>query len=327
MSFKRHLGLLASGLALLVAAVLPAFPAEAQQNTGNGLQISPTRTELQINPGEIKTFTIVVKNVTQAPISAKALLNDFESDGNTGEPKIKVDTNERTPNSLDKFLQGLTDVTLAPGESKEIKLTIDAPGDASPGAYYGAIRFTASDTFNNSDNTGDKQVTLNASVASLVLVEVSGNITEQIQVRSIQALGNGKPGSFFTKSPTALAVEIKNNGNSFSKPFGRVTITKGGKEVHSYEINNKEPRGNILPGSVRTFTDELKNVNKIGRYTADVSVSHGSGGQVITQKINFWYVPMWFILLLIALIIAIAIAGFILYKKKFKKRSRAKIRR
>lgn len=326
MSLMRRLAL-CLGVMLYVAtfSILGLNHVVAQQGTGNGLQITPTRTEIQINPGEVKTFTITVKNVTQADVLAQVSLNDFESDGVTGEPKILVDAKERTTSSLEPFLKGLQDITLKAGESKVVTLTLDAPGDVPPGAYYGAIRFTAAPA-NSDEGVDDRQVTLTASVASLVLVEVAGDITEQVQLRSARVerkIGDEfKAGNFFMNPPSHLAIEVKNNGNSFSKPFGRVTINKGSKEVYSYELNAKDPRGNILPKSVRTFRDEIKNVNSFGRYTANVSVSHGSGGEILTQKISFWYVPAWVIAVTVLLLVAIVVAGYFIYKKKFARNRR-----
>lgn len=322
MSLMRRLAL---GLGVLLFFAAFSLPAIAQQGTGNGLQITPTRTELQVNPGEQKTFSITVKNVTQADVIAQVSLNDFESDGITGEPKIIVNSKERTTSSLEPFLKGLEDISLKAGESKVVTLTIDAPGDVPAGAYYGAIRFTAAPS-TGEEGIDDRQVTLTASVASLVLVEVAGDITEQIQLRSTkverQVKDGFKAGSFFMQPPTHLAVEVKNNGNSFSRPFGRVTINKGKKEVYAYEINNKDPRGNILPRSVRAFRDEIKNVNQVGRYTANVNVSHGNGGEILTQSVSFWYMPVWIIAVVVLLLVGVVVGGYFLYKKKFaRKRS------
>ena len=155
-------------------------------------------------------------------------------------------------------------------------------------------------------------------MASLVLIEVPGDITEQIQVNSVKALKDKKPGSFFTSVPNKISIAVKNNGNSFSKPFGTVSVTDmSGKQVHSYELNNSTPRGNILPKSSRTFTDELKGVKKPGRYTVTANVSHGSGGEVITQKTSFWYMPVWVIITLLVLLAGLASGAFYLYRKQF----------
>ena len=93
-----------------------------------------------------------------------------------------------------------------------------------------------------------------------------------------------------------------------------------GKQVYSYELNNSTPRGNILPKSSRTFTDEVKNISKPGRYTATANVSHGTGGEVITQKVSFWYLPVWLIVTLLVLLAAIVGGAYYLYRKQFGKK-------
>lgn len=315
------LGLRRIGGLLTVALILISSLPVSGQEGGNGLQINNPRHEIQINPGEVKTFSVTVKNVTKVNLTAKMTLNDFESDGLTGNPKLIVDSDRRTSSSLVNFLKGYQEVTLAPDEQKQVTMTIDAPGDAPPGAYYGALRFTAVPLGSDGD-LGDRQVVLTASVASLVLVEVSGDITRQIQLRSVKVVRDNKPGSFFTKPPTHLDVEVKNNGNSFSKPFGSVTINRGSKQVHSYELNGKDPRGNILPGSVRAFRDELKNVGTLGRYTATVNVSHGEGGEILTQQTSFWYIPMWIIIAALVLLLFLILGAYIFYRRKFAHRNK-----
>lgn len=314
MRFKLWMPVLAG-----LIVVLAAFNMSARaQDGGSGLQVIDPRQQVSISPGEVKTVTIQVKNVTTAATNVNVSLNDFEPDGATGNPKIRVDTQERLPSSIQPFIKSLEDFTLAPGETKVVKIELNAPGDIPAGAYYGAIRFTA--TPKDGDKS-DRQLTLNASVASLVLVEVPGNITEQIQLRSVKVgtktNDKFKAGSFFMQPPNALAVEIKNTGNGFSKPFGRVSVNKGNKEVYGYELNNKDPRGIILPNSVRSFQDEIKDVKSPGHYTVTASISHGSGGEVINYNTSFWYIPLYVVLAGLGLLVALAAGGYVFYRKKF----------
>lgn len=301
---KRLTGVLAACLLIVFSGF--GF-VKAQQPGGSGLQISPTRTELSVNPGEVKDFAITVKNVTQGDISVKAFLNDFNADNETGEPKLVVDEGQpRSPSSLQQYLKGMTDFDLKSGQTKEVKLTVDFPPNASAGGFYGAIRFVALPKGSNRGEA-ERQVALNASVASLVLVEVEGNIIEQIQVNKIEARVNEKGGSFFFNKPNKLAIDINNKGNSFSKPFGRVQILgMNGSEVFSYELNSKDPRGNILPRSSRTFVDDIQGIKTPGRYTAVANVTHGGGGEVITQKISFWYIPLWLVAVVVGIVLAVA---------------------
>lgn len=298
-------------------SILVATPIASAQQGGNGLQMSPTRTEISANPGEVKNFSLTLKNITQGDFTAKAVINDFESDNVSGTPKILVNSNDRTPYSISTMLKGLSDVELKAGETKEVKLSVDVPGNASPGAYFGAVRFSVTPKANATSN--ERQIALNASVAHLVFVEVPGNVTQQIKVESLKFQNGDKSGRFFvTKKPDKSAVAVKNLGNGFSRPFGKVTV-KGpfGKQAHTYEVNNVDPRSIVLPNSSRTFTDELKGVKLPGKYSATASVAYGNGGEVVNFKSSFWYLPIWFLIVLFILIAGIIGGGYYAYRKYF----------
>ncbi len=311
---KVVVGLLTLGLVLL-----PVAPALAQQQNGSGLSISPTRTELSIKPGGAGTVTITLKNVTKGDVTAKALVNDFEADNETGEPKLITDDSKQSAATIRNFLVGFDDVPLKAGEQKEIVIPIQIPSDASPGAYYGVVRYQAVPVTDGSQGAG--QVALTASVGSLVLIEVPGNITEKIQLLSVKAYLNSKSGTIFTKKPTQVGAKLKNLGNSFAKPFGQVQIQNmSGKQVHSYELNNSTPRGNILPGAERIFRDELKGVTTPGRYKIVANISYGSGGEVLNYSSTFWYLPVW--LLIIIAVVVLGLVGSAVYLfKRYNSRS------
>jgi hypothetical protein len=62
------------------------------QNTGSGIYISPVRTELVVSPGETKTVTVTVKNVTSATATYKVIVNDFiAGDNELGQPALILD--------------------------------------------------------------------------------------------------------------------------------------------------------------------------------------------------------------------------------------------
>jgi hypothetical protein len=155
-----------------------------------------------------------------------------------------------------------------------------------------------------------------------MLIEVPGNITQQIQLNDILVYQGDKTGWFFFKPPTQAGVRITNTGNGFAKPFGRVAVNKtlGGDEVYGYELNNTTPRNNVLPDSTRIFRDDIKNVSQPGRYTISAGVSHGTNGEVLSKKVSFWYVPVWLAVIL-ALILISAIVGIVLLIRKVRKSS------
>ena len=329
--------------AILILSISGLRVGSAQEEQGgSGVQITPTRTDMSLVPGEQKDFDITVKNITQGAITVKVFFNDFESDGITGEPQIIIDPSRQLPNSMRAYVKGIEDFGLAKDESKEVKITVDIPNDVSPGGYYGAVRFAAIPVGGvASQNT---QVSLTASVASLLFTEVAGEIEEQIQIDNIKVCRFGadkldapintsglgsttstksrcesSSGLFFSK-PNVASLNVNNKGNGFARPFGKVTVSRGGNEVFSYDLNNTEPRGTILPGTSRVFSDRIQGVDKFGRYTVNAAISYGQGGEIINKTATFWYIPTWVLLTgLGLLVLALATVGM-LYKKSSKNR-------
>ncbi len=165
---------------------------------------------------------------------------------------------------------------------------------------------------------GNGQVALTASVGSIVLIEVPGNITEKIKIKDVSAFAGDKKSSVLTAKPTDIGITIENQGNGFAKPFGRVEVKGmfGSKVVKTYELNNTNPRGVILPESTRLFKDTLDGAIKLpGRYTVTGNISHGRGGEILTISKNFWYLPTWFLITVLVLLAAIVLAAFVLYRR------------
>ncbi|MDZ7744731.1 MAG: hypothetical protein U5K77_03155 [Candidatus Saccharibacteria bacterium] len=275
----------------------------AQQQGGSGLSVSPTRTELRIEPGSSSTFTINVRNVTTNSITARPVVNDFYSDDETGQPQIVVNEEIDVP-SIRPFMPELDEITLAEGEDQSVEIVVSVPEDTAPGGYYGVVRYLA--VPEGAPSQDDGQVSLTASVSSILLVEVPGEIREQVQLRNIEFYRQDIAGTFFTSPPEQVGLHIVNQGNGFEKPFGNVSVSNMfGNEVHNYEINTGNPRSNVLPESSRTFKNDIEGVSMPGRYIATASVSFGNGGEVLILSDSFWYLPAWFVIGVLVLIILI----------------------
>lgn len=322
MLIKKIIASVVTALVAVFAVFQLAAAQSQQENGGNGLQISPTRTELNLSPGEHKEFDITLKNITSGELTAEVSVNDFKSDGVSGNPQIVVDPNERTPTSIYNFISNLKSVKLKPGESKQMTINVDIPKDATPGAYYGIIRYAVIPKGGILSDR-DRQLALNASIGHLVLIEVAGEINEQIQINNL-AIGktadNGevKTSSFFFSSPNKTLLTIGNLGNGFSRPFGNITVNgMFGGEVFNAEVNNIEPKAIVLPASTRVFTNDLGQIKIPGRYTATAAIAYGNGGEVVTYKTSFWYLPVWFLLILAAILAIIGLWLYRRYKKHY----------
>jgi hypothetical protein len=296
--------------------------------SASGLQIAPTRTELTLKAGSKDNITLTLKNVTGGDILAKPEIDDFVSDNDTGTPKLITDNSQRSPFSIKDFISQVPSVTMKSGESKTLKIPVNIPAAEPPGGYFGVIRFIAEPLDNKSSDAGRK-INLTASLGHIVLINVPGNVKQQLQLISFSAENNGKTGTIFSTSPDGMAIGLKNTGNSFEKPFGTVTIKNfKGKEVLRYEINNTDPRGNVLPQSTRVFHDKIKSLGSSpGRYSAVASVSYGTGGDVLVSEIHFWVIPTWLRVVIAAVIVLIILAIFYSYRKLKKQDSKYRWRR
>lgn len=302
---KKHTMRRATKLAVMsfafgLVALTPVTSVYAQQTnvpqgnaSGTGLKISPVRTEMTIEPGVAKTLDVTVQNVSAATTEFKVLINDFvAATGESGQPNLLLDEGKYAPtHSLKRYVSDLPNVTIPGGQSKTVKVAITIPKDAAGGGYYGAVRFAPADT------SGSKNVSLSASVGSLILVKVPGQIKEDLTIQSFDVRKGEKAatgsGLFANSNNLYATVRFKNQGNVHVQPFGKITVKKNGSVVQSIEINNTDPRGNVLPDSTRRFNDKLDKVRGWGKYTVEGNFGYGSsGGQMLSASTSFLIIPL-----------------------------------
>lgn len=331
---RRHLmaiGLFIVGLASVTFANT-AFAAQPQSNAadnGNGLRISPVRNELTIKPGSSQSADVYVQNITSKPTELKAIINDFvASENESGEPRILLDPNTSAPShGLKQYIAKINNFTLQPQEQRVIKVTVNIPANAAGGGYYGAVRFAPAET------DSSKNVSLSASVGSLFLVTVPGNIQEQLGLAGFNVTkgDDGKASNFFTNgNGLQVNLRFKNTGNVQEAPFGKAILKKSGKQIAEYEVNDTAPRGNVLPDSIRKFNVKIDKSLGFGKYTVEGNFGYGNTGQLVSANTSFWVVPMPYIIAIIVLILIILGAIFVFprmmkqHDRKLLKRVRSK---
>lgn len=318
--FRRVLAAV-SAVAMVVTA--SALPVGAQNtNSASGLRISPTRAEVSVEKGQASEAKFNIKNVTAGTITVKTVLNDFEPQED-GSPK-PLAGGESNAASIRSFVTLPTDFKLEPEQEQDVVVPIAIPEGQAAGAYYGVVLFQSVPA-DQASTPG--QVSLTGSVGGIVLVNVPGEIKESMQLVSIRA-GRQTPGTnnevrlsnIFAQPFDRVQVRVKNTGNSFLKPYGRVTVSDWrGKEVAAYEMNDADPRANVLPNSQRVFTNPIEGVKMPGRYTIAAGIAYGNGGDVLTQKVNVWYLPVWVVVTTIA-VIALLVFGLMKVLKRAPRR-------
>ncbi|HJP96438.1 MAG TPA: DUF916 domain-containing protein [Candidatus Saccharimonadales bacterium] len=309
-------GIIVSALAIIAASGAQAMAATA--GSGNALRVSPVRTDLEIKPGNSKTIDVYVTNMSSETVTLHPVVNDFVAGKDeSGTPNILLDGNQAAPlRSFKKYASPLADFSIKANEQHDVKVTITIPADADAGGYYGAVRFEPADV------DSSKNLSLSASVGSLVLVTVPGNLVQQASIASLETrtvdskTHQESIGSFFTSGKNLVgAVRIKNTGNVQVQPFGKIQLKKSGKVVATYEINNTQPRGNVLPDSIRRFEFDISTkATSFGKYTLEANLGYGDKGQLLTATKTFYVVPIPIIVTVVVILALIAFAVLVLPK-------------
>lgn len=320
-SVKQRISRVVTACILLVV-LFPLSQISAQTTPapiGNGFRISPVRSEFTIQKGQSKTFTITLENPSAAALTARPIVNDFvASEDESGEPRLILDPDTVLPrNDFKRLVSPLEDVVIPANQKKDITVTLSVPTYVDAGGYYGAIRFVPV----LPDEDG-RNVALTASIGSIVLVQVPGEIRQQLTLLQLSAAQKQSSRGFLIGGDVSVLTRLKNTGNIHVKPFGKVQIKNMfGKVVHEYEFNNTDPRGNVLPDSIRKFIDPISNKKWLGRYTISINLSYSDGGDIITAKSAFWYFPVPVFYTLLALLLALAIGvNFLVYRHRRKRK-------
>lgn len=325
-------------LAVLVAAVFTTTYVQAQST---GLGINP-RKDYTINAGSSTSDTLYLSNLNRdVPITVTLSVVDFESADETGTPSLLVAENAPEPAwSLRPFLNIPETVELAAGESKYVPFSISIPEGQGAGSYYSAIKY---DPQGAGDGAGN--LAISGAPTQLIFVTVPGKATQLLNLKSFgaysiregQSVGTYKS-LFIGEKPERLAFTLENRGNVAEAPNGTIIVRDiFGRATKVIEDANPKP-STALIGQTRRFDvcltsskertkDEDGNTVDTttcqdtplwpGIYTAEINLLYGLNGsntQEITAKSVFWYLPWWFIGVLIAVIAAIA--GVIVYIRK-----------
>ncbi len=323
-----------------VLAVLGGFVfAQLAQVSGqsNALAIQP-RKDYNLRPGESveDTLTVTNRNMDE-PLNLDLKVVDFQAQDETGTPLLMRQSTERTAWSLKNFIDMPQQVTINPGETVRIPITISIPNDIGAGSYYSAIEYAAT------GGSGEGRVNIAASGVSLIFVKVPGQAKQQLTFLQFgtfvpEASGGAFKGIFFSEKPKMLAYRLRNDGNIAEQPNASIVVKNSGGKV-LYTITDANPRDQLaLRGQTRRFdacinpedtiqtTATGNDINTIvcgdtsfgpGRYTAELTILYGENGnetREITAKATFWVLPWWFIgLIVVGLAILV---GVILYIKR-----------
>lgn len=295
--------------------MLAALPRPAYAEAGQAFSISPPLIELQADPGQTLNTTIKFTNISDGELVIKTQFNDFGPKNETGEPDIIFEDVENSKYSLRQWIASPAPFKIKAHETKSIDFPISIPKNAEPGGHYAVIRFTGTAP----EQTGNG-VSLTASIGTLVLLQVSGDIQEKAAIEEYFSAGVletqkgfkvGDRSGFFKKGPLMFVERIENVGNVHLKPTGIIEVKNIlGRTVETLRVNGNptdkqdEPKS-ILPQSIRRFEQPLDKTWMFGRYTAKLTLVYGQGQQTLTATVTFWVIPFDLILAVLVIVVGL----------------------
>lgn len=326
---KRLKSTVLVALAILVGiAYIPMSSVSAQSAGSAALSIAPKKNYV-IDPGDSIKDTIPIRNIDNtSDLDLNMRVIDFTYTDDGGTPKLMLDQNaEPTAWSLKPYLKVPNAVTVKANGNESVDISVSIPKNLGAGSYYSAVIYSTGAP--DGGNVG-----LSASGVTLIFVTVPGEVKEDLTLKKLGVYNPNKTSgdgySFITGTePKYIGYTIENKGNITAAPVGTIQI-KNLLFGHVNTIDEVNPKQSLaLIGQTRTFEacikQELKESDSSnttpecvtaglwpGLYRVSADLFYGQNGnntQEITKTAYFWYLPLWFmiVVLLLALVLAFAI--------------------
>jgi len=325
---KRYVGIFITAVVVLGAATFAMFTPQIVSASSAALSILPKK-NYTIEPGKSVKDTLVIRNLDAAEdLELQLRVVDFTYTDDGGTPKLMLaEDAPQTTWSLKPFLTVPKTVTIPPKSSKTLDMSVAIPANQGAGSFYSAIVYSSGAS--EGGNVG-----LSASGVTLVFASVPGKVDENLKLEKFGAYkppegDNEGQYTFITgDEPKVMAYTLKNEGNVTEAPVGSITL----RDLFGREtvINDVNPNSSLaLIGQTRTYTACIKlQTEKVefdggqseskecaspslwpGYYSASLNLFYGQNGnrtQEITGGGWFWYLPLWFVVTMLILLLVVA---------------------
>ena len=284
----------------------------------NDFVLTPAKTEIWVNPGEVVKKELVIINRTGETSGFKVEIEDFRGSRDP-EQTVVLLGKEKGPYSLKDWIKpDIADFDLKQGEMMSLGIEVTVPTDVEPGGHYGAIIISAQPSGGTAETEKGKVkggVKIESRIGSLFFVRVRGDVKEDGVLKDFSLAGGKK---FLEKGPINFEILYENNGSIHLVPYGILEIRNIlGKKIDEIEI---EPYF-AMPDSLRLREVKWERSFLCGRYTALLSLNRGYKDIIDQKSLSFWVIP-WKILLVVLIVLVLVIWFFIWALGHFEVRKR-----
>ncbi|TXI33973.1 MAG: hypothetical protein E6Q53_02115 [Candidatus Moraniibacteriota bacterium] len=265
------------------ACFFPWF-AEAREA---GLTVAPVFQEVSFEAEEESVeFFITLSNDTDGPLVLRPSVVDFGSlDESGGVAFLGATDNLVRKYALASWMRPEKDViSLASGESEQLRVVIENRESLSPGGHYGAVLFQVG----NEENTVDANaVAVNQLLSVLVFAKKQGG-----EVYGLKLLDYTLEKSW-VRGISQARLRFQNEGNVHAVPRGTVVLRDPVGRIVQKGIINTES-GLVLPETQRTFVTKFVSVALLlvpGSYTLALEYRYDGKESVDQVQGTLFLVP------------------------------------
>lgn len=276
------------------------------ENKRGGLEIVPAFVEVELTkPGEKAQVPISLTNQSDTFISLELFPIDFKQKDGSGAISF-VGQKGAYSYSLSSFLSFQSrDLELAPGEKKEIVVTVTNRQDLSPGGHYAAVVAKLLPEKN-------VQNPVAPSLSSLILVRKVGGEQFNLSLKDV----NFPHYAVAFSIPQSVVMQFQNEGNIHLVPYGRIEVKDMlGRLLYDGSINTASLR--VFPSSRRDIAVRLNQLGfalPVSFMTMEIKGQDSLKKTTFVRSESFLYISPIFL----AIIVLLCITLYRL-KKRFKK--------
>ncbi len=283
---------------LLYAGLFQALPVVA----ATGYTVTPLAFNLNVEKRDILAETITLTNTSDRMIRLYASVNEVAMEGGVLHSFIEPVATDRTNTPTSWIEVTRSRIELAPGEVREIPVTIKMNPNTEPGNYSVFVGFAEA-----SNQAGAIEKVM-AGQAMGTLINLAVDTTQDQFLR----LEKFKVDRFVTGSKESLVTyALENVGAVDVVHAGEVIFyNSGGEEVAAVDLN--QDKVNLERKTKEVFTAVVPDL-KMGKYRAYLSVEYGSHNTESLQDTTYFYVlPLLPIVLAFFFVLLLSI-GIALY--------------
>lgn len=263
---------------LFVAFSFLAYSFLCTINAQTGVSVSPPRVYFESELGRSNTQQITITNESvKNSLDLAVSLGDWEYDGKGENMMYPANT---LPASCANWISVKKEdsyFTLAPGEKKEINVTITVPNTLSDKlAAHTAVLYVSQ--MNPVDDVDSKGANIKVSIRSGIKLfhKLSSANVKKIEIQNL----------VYDKSNNKLSLFFENQGNVWTD--GRVYT-----DLVNTQTGKKTTLDNIvfytMPGNKREMDIVLPTTLEKGKYTASVMIDYGDANNLEVGELNFNY--------------------------------------